>query len=50
MTINEHIRKDEYKSQYGDTHYQENKRKLCGQQLPNHQQQQQLLSKKLNQL
>lgn len=37
MTINEHIRKDEYKSQYGETHYQENIRK-----------QQQLLSKKTN--
>lgn len=54
MTINEHIRKDEYKSQYGETHYQENIRKMRGQQnqqqLQQQQQQQQLLSKKLNQL
>lgn len=28
MTINEHIRKDEYKAQYGETHYQENIRKM----------------------
>lgn len=43
MTINEHIRKDEYKSQYGETLYQENIRKMRGQQ-------QQLLSKKADQL
>lgn len=33
MTINEHIRKDEYKSHYGETHYQENIRRIRDQQL-----------------
>lgn len=47
MTINEHIRKDEYKSQYGETHYQENIRKTRTQQQQQHQQ---LLAKKANQL
>lgn len=43
MTINEHIRKDEYKSQYGETLYQENIRKTRGQQ-------QQLLPTKIDQI
>lgn len=47
-TINEHIRKEEYKSQYGETHYHENIRKMRNQQ--QQQQQQQLLSKTINQL
>lgn len=45
MTINEHIRKDEYESQYGETHYQENIRKMRTQQ-----QRQQLLAKMAYQL
>ena len=46
MTINEHIRKDEYKSQFGETHYQENIRKMRNQQQQVRQQDQQLLGKK----